>query len=438
MPWMSVLDPQRRVAAATIAREVIVRSTDPEYRSVALAAAGQQTQFPSALRWDPYGIAAGDAGLAVLCAHMDAWLPGEGWDEIAHGFLTVAAREVERSPRIPPGLFGGLSGLAFATASLSRGGARYEQLLSNLDEALAPQAAACGERLRAGHGRGRVSEFDVISGASGIGLYLLQRDVHGVLPQVLSGLVSLAEPQAKPPRWMTPPHMLGDESLMRLCPWGSLNCGLAHGIPGPVALLALALRAGLAVPGQDEAVRQLADWLIAHRADDEWGVNWPAVVPLPPPKAPQLNPMLEPCRSAWCYGSPGVARALWLAGDALDDTGLRELAVEAMHAVLARPVKERRIESPTLCHGVAGLLQIVLRFAHDTGLPAFSDAAAELVNQLLAVYEPERPLAYASLEPGSNPVDHAGLLDGAPGIAMALLAAATDTEPTWDRLFLLS
>ena len=79
MPWMSVLDPQRRVAAATIAREVIVRSTDPEYRSVALAAAGQQTQFPSALRWDPYGIAAGDAGLAVLCAHMDAWLPGEGW-----------------------------------------------------------------------------------------------------------------------------------------------------------------------------------------------------------------------------------------------------------------------------------------------------------------------------------------------------------------------
>ena len=181
---------------------------------------------------------------------MDAWLPGEGWDEIAHGFLTVAAREVERSPRIPPGLFGGLSGLAFATASLSRGGARYEQLLSNLDEALAPQAAACGERLRAGHGRGRVSEFDVISGASGIGLYLLQRDVHGVLPQVLSGLVSLAEPQAKPPRWMTPPHMLGDESLMRLCPWGSLNCGLAHGIPGPVALLALALRAGLAVPGR--------------------------------------------------------------------------------------------------------------------------------------------------------------------------------------------
>ena len=43
---------------------------------------------------------------------------------------------------------------------------------------------------------------------------------------------------------------------------------------------------------------------------------------------------------------------------------------------------------------------------------------------------------------GRNPrggrIDQAGLLDGAPGIAMALLAAATPQPPNWDRLFLLS
>jgi hypothetical protein len=80
----------------------------------------------------------------------------------------------------------------------------------------------------------------------------------------------------------------------------------------------------------------------------------------------------------------------------------------------------------------------VVRFANDTGLPAFSAAATELAYELLAAYEPSRPLAYASIEPGGNPVVRAGLLDGAPGVAMVLLAAATDTEPTWDRLFLLS
>ncbi len=429
---------ERRAAAASVARDVVVRSTDPEYLSIAVAAAGRQTQFPSTLRWEPYGIAAGDAGLALMCAYSDACLPGEGWDVVGHGFLTAAGRGAERVPRVSPGLFGGLSGLAFATASLSRDGTRYQRLLCNLDEALAPEATASGERLRSDRGPGPVSEFDVIAGASGVGAYLLKRDVHGVLPEVLSGLVSLAEPQEGPPRWMTPPQLLGDESLVRSYPRGNLNCGLAHGIPGPLALLALALPAGSEVPGQYEAVRRLAEWLVAHRADDEWGVNWPAVVPLATPDAPELDPRLEPSRSAWCYGSPGVARALWFAGEALDDAGLRDLAVEAMHAVLRRPLQQRRIESPTFCHGVAGLLQIVLRFAHDTGLTAFSDAAVELVDQLLAAYEPRRPLAYASLEPGRNPVDHAGLLDGAPGVAMALLAAATDSEPTWDRLFLLS
>ena len=313
-----------------------------------------------------------------------------------------------------------------------------ERCLASLDGALAPGAAALGEGLRLRSGPGPVSDFDVISGASGIGAYLLRRDPYEVLPQVLTGLVSLAELRDGPPRWMTPPDLLGDPSMVRQFPSGNLNCGLAHGIPGPLALLALSLRGGVEVPGHADAVRQLADWLLGHRADDQWGVNWPAAIPVTPPGARGDPGQLPPTRSAWCYGSPGVARALWLAGEALDDQGLRDFAVEAMQAVFRRPIPERRIESPTYCHGIAGLLQIVLRFAIDTGLPTFSGAAADLVDELLAAYEPDRPLAFASIEPGSNPVDRAGLLDGAPGVAMALLAAATDIEPAWDRLFLLS
>jgi lantibiotic biosynthesis protein len=421
-----------------VARDVAVRASDPPRISAALAAAGGQTLFPESLHWEPHGVAEGDAGLALMCAYLDACLPSKGWDVAAHGFLTVAARGAERRSWLPPGLFEGLSGLAFATASLSRDGTRYQRLLATLDQALALEASTLGARLQ-GQEPGAVSEFDVISGASGVGAYLLRRDAHGVLPEVLRGLVSLAQPQDGPPRWMTPPQLLGDTSMSRVYPWGNLNCGLAHGIPGPLALLALALGGGVEVSGQAEAVRRLADWLLAHRADDHWGINWPMAVPLAPAGAPDPDSAeLEPSRSAWCYGSPGIARALWLAGDSLEDDALREVAVEAMRAVLRRPVYERRIESPTFCHGVAGLLQIVLRFAHDTGLAVFTDAAAELADQLLAAYEPERPLGYASLEARSNPVDRAGLLDGAPGVAMTLFAAATDVEPTWDRLFMLS
>jgi len=106
--------------------------------------------------------------------------------------------------------------------------------------------------------------------------------------------------------------------------------------------------------------------------------------------------------------------------------------------VYRRPLSARQIDSPTFCHGVAGLMQITLRFAHDTGLPQFREAAQALGSQLLSLYDPKTLLGYYSLEPGGNRVDQPGLLDGVPGVVLVLLAAATDVEPAWDRLFLLS
>jgi lantibiotic biosynthesis protein len=438
MSWASLLDGERRAAAAAVARDVVVRSTDAEHLAAAAEDAGRVPEGLLPPRWEPYSVGAGDAGLAIACAYLDACLPGEGWDVVGHRFLATAVGGLDGGRRrAPPGLFVGLSGLAFAAAALSRDGRRYQRLLAELDGALAPRVAPLAERLRSGS-PGPVSDFDLIAGASGIAAYLLTRDPHGVLPGLLEGLVAIAEETDGPPRWMTPPGLLGDELAARIFPQGNLDCGLAHGIPGPLAVLALALRAGAAVAGQAEAVRRIADWLVAHRVDDDWGANWPPAVPLAGAGERESDRALEPSRAGWCYGSPGVARALWLAGEALGDAALRQLAVEAMLAVVARPPSQRAIPSPTFCHGRAGLLQIVLRFAHDTGHPAFVDAAAAFVDDLLDARQPDRPLGYGSPVPGSDPIDHAGLLDGAPGVAMALLAAATETEPAWDRLFLLS
>jgi hypothetical protein len=127
-----------------------------------------------------------------------------------------------------------------------------------------------------------------------------------------------------------------------------------------------------------------------------------------------------------------------LAGQALDHSGYRELALAAMEAVYRRPLTERRIDSPTFCHGVAGLLQITLRFAQDTQRALFMEAAGRLAEQLLSSYALDSRLGYRSLEPGGQQVDQPGLLDGASGVPLVLLAAATAVEPAWDRLFLLS
>jgi len=414
----------------------------------AAAAAGSQTAFPRTAHWIPYTISQGYSGLAVLWGYLDSCFGEEGWDRTGREHLEMAVRGAESSPGIPLGLFSGLSGLAFGALQLSRHGTRYQRLLTSLDEAIVPQAIAMADRVRDQTNGVSVGDFDVISGLSGTGAYLLsRRDQPGVatgVNAVIQALLEIVAEENGVPRWHTPVRLLWDEEVMSAYPQGNLNCGLAHGVPGVLALLSMALRSGIAIPGMAEVIGRTSDWLCENRCDDEWGVNWPTAVHLVHSPDGRLgsgdakSAPHGPSRSAWCYGSPGIARSLWLAGEALDRDDLRDLAVSAMEAVFRRPIPVRRIDSPTFCHGVSGLLAITLRFVNDTGVAALAEGSRMLIQQLLGSYQPTSLLGFRNIETDNQEVDQPGLLDGAPGVALVLLAAATLTEPTWDRLFLLS
>ena len=170
-------------------------------------------------------------------------------------------------------------------------------------------------------------------------------------------------------------------------------------------------------------------------------MNWPSAVPL---KRHGERLRAGTCEglagthAGWCYGSPAVARALWLACRARRNAAYTALALDAMHAVMRRPPAARGLSSPALCHGLAGLLCITLRFRQDVPDNRFTTFGRMLLRQIEEMHESDSLLGYRTTEPGGGRIDQAGLLDGAPGIAMALLAAATPQPPSWDRLFLLS
>ena len=422
-PWRAVLRADQAAATVGVAREVADRLRDRDLVESTIMAAPKQTGYPDSVHWQPHKVAEGYTGLALVCGYLDACFPDEGWDATAHEYLVLAARGAERHGHLPVGLYGGLSGLGFAAWMLSRRGTRYRQLLSSVEDALLPEVVELADTLYRQEQDVSVGQFDVISGLGGVGAYLLfrqeEKGASDALRSVLRALVTLTTEEEGVPRWHTPAHLIADETMARIYSDGNLNLGLAHGIPGPLALMALALRSGVVVDGLAETVNRLASWLGQQRIDDAWGANWPTVVPLAPAGpdgAVAVSRPVEVSRTAWCYGSPGIARALWLAGEALDHPGHRELAVEAMQAVYSRPLDARRIDSPTFCHGVAGLLQITLRFAQDSGKPLFTEAARELGEQLRSLYEPDSLLGYRSLEPGGRRVDQPGLLEGAPGV----------------------
>ncbi|KJS51707.1 hypothetical protein VM98_35680, partial [Streptomyces rubellomurinus subsp. indigoferus] len=68
---------------------------------------------------------------------------------------------------------------------------------------------------------------------------------------------------------------------------------------------------------------------------------------------------------AWCYGTPGAARALFLAGTALGRADWRDAAVAAPADALADPAAWH-LAGARLCHGTGGRLRSVLRIAQDS------------------------------------------------------------------------
>ncbi|GHI10092.1 hypothetical protein AQI88_41100 [Streptomyces cellostaticus] len=395
--WQAVL-PARTAARVLEAVSVLV---------------GRPRVAPSCVQPD---LAGGGAGLVLTYHQLDRCLPGQGWGPMADDYLAATAAGAERLRVTAPGLYGGIGGPAFAALATGRGPAPAlweANILRGTD--------ALRDTLRGAHGVS-TRTFDLISGLTGTGAYLLTRaeadQDHDALREILRALVGLCRERAGTPRWHTPADSIRDHAARDRLPHGALNYGLSHGIAGPLALMSLALTAAIQVPGLRDTAEHLTARLTAARTDDTWGPNWPGLTALP-------NGSGTPVHSSWCYGSPGVARALWLAGRALDDTSTRKLAVQALKAALIRPAPERGIDdNPGLCHGLAGLLHITLRFAHDTADPGLAAAATALAEHLLQQKE------FTRQDPG--------FLEGAAGVVLALLAAATDQAPLWDRALLLA
>jgi hypothetical protein len=424
MTWRPVLTGAEAGRVRAVALEVASRLAAREH-------AGEVRPLP--------GLSSADSSIALVCAQLDPLLPEAGWDRAGHVHLTAAARAAERDGT-PLGLFDGVAGVGCAAQRLAAGRTRYGTLLAAIDDAIAEGVAASSASLA----RSRavpVRSWDLISGITGIGVYLLGRReepaARAALDQTLASLVGLMRETEGVPRWATPPEHLY-EDMRASTPEGNLNCGVAHGAPGSLALMSLALAEGVEVSGQVDAMRRMADWLAAQGRPGRFGPEWPAVIPLGETQRPGRE---RPARPGWCYGNAGVARALWLAGEALGEQDLAQVAEVALRAALARQWKERPLDAPTLCHGTAGLAQVTLRIAADSGAEDLAREARRMCLELFERFDPDTPLGYraeAQLRDSRGIGVDATLLDGAAGPALVLLAAATDMDPGWDRAMLLS
>ncbi|HTR51378.1 MAG TPA: lanthionine synthetase LanC family protein [Kofleriaceae bacterium] len=320
----------------------------------------------------------GAAGRALLLSYLER-------TEAADRHLDAAFDAVGG---LGPTLFDGLAGVAFALAQLGH----------DIDASVDAGLARC---------LGPGLHHDLILGVSGIGVYALERwpDSATLLSAVIAWLDDHARPAEVGRYLFSEPHWI-DASRQHAS--GVIDLGVAHGQGAAIAIAASA--AALGVP----AARCLYDDLTAHL--------WSHAVADRDYRFPAVAGATEPNRSAWCYGDPGLAAALWAAATRVGDRAASERAASLARFAAARPSSATQVETSGFCHGAIGLAHVYNRIAQATGDDALAVAARAWYERALAMPLP----------------DQLDLLDGQLGIGLALHAATSSDEPMWDRAFAIS
>lgn len=329
--------------------------------------------------------------------------------ELSEGALGMALLHIERDDlaaarhSLAQAVAGGVS--AGGNASLFHGAPALEFVLGRagrtdhgvrdaVDRVVAARLAAARRRQAAG-ALPHPAEFDLIRGLTGLGALLLTRGAPSpLLGEVLAYLVSLARPVRvdgrELPGWWSPVGPAHQEM-----PGGHSDNGVAHGIAGPLAVLSLAVRHDVQVPGQPDAIDVFARWLDTHGC-----CYWTTHDQLSFPPEP------APARPSWCYGRLGIARAQQLAGISLRDPARRRAAEDTAVRTLTDPTLLGLITDASLCHGWVGLLTVARATADDSNTPdRFAPLIVDLTLRLAA-----------SLEQLPKP----GFLEGRTGAHLAL------------------
>lgn len=363
---------------------------------------------------------------AVLAHNSGRW-------EAAHAAAKAMTAQPVSMHDASASLYRGAPAVAYALHTASH--RAYQAALHVLDEQIATLVKS---RLTDAHRRmdtqvpPRLREYDLISGLTGLGAYVLSR---GSRPDLLQGVLRylvrlIEEPVIAHGRWMPGwwtsdgPKRQPDKSW----PPGHANFGMAHGVSGPIALLALSTRAGHEVPGQRRVLEQACD-LLGDWAQPEAGSGcWPEIVGLDQwLRGPSRQP--QPGRPSWCYGTPGIARSLQLAALACQRPTTQRLAEDALASCSEDPEQVGRFQDATVCHGWAGLCLALDRAANDAG-----------PDSVLHQHRATAQARLTALMERSAPPPAPGLLTGADGILLTLhtLTPAHGVSPGWDTCLLLT
>lgn len=331
-----------------------------------------------------------------------------------------------------PSLFEGLTEIALSILAVNRVTGNYKKFLDKINQLLYQwigdfiQPMDIQQNLSADH-------YDTIYGISGILKYLLliEPDDSELLVKLLSILVNLSRGEEKDvgilPRWHIKKENLKLESDRLNYPSGYINLGLAHGIAGPLVVLSESYGKGIIVDGHLEAIDRIVEIYKKFAYQINGSTYWPNFL------SPELylngkgTIHWQRYRESWCYGAIGIAKALFTAGICIGDFKLSDWAFGVIEQKAQLGTDELMLDSPTLCHGFAGVLSILNSTHHVRQSPILQSGMFQMEQLIAEMHDTNSLYGFWNIESlgnqGKIKSDKNIFLDGAAGVILALLSS---------------
>ena len=274
---------------------------------------------------------------------------------------------------------------------------------------------------------------DFLHGATGAMHYFLTRSGEPRIRQYLEELAdAFAQLAIHTVEGCWFPSFIADKKEQEF-----INTSLSHGNSGFLLILLELFRSGIRVNELSLLVKKGIEFLLAQQVIPDPEKNQYSFFPSLIHREEELNRSGNQegrtftNRLAWCYGDLNMVLLLYKAAALLGETQWMERA-----DVLGRELVQRKSEAATLvndshfCHGSAGLISCYESLYRYSGLVLYQEAAGFWLEKTREYLDQELHQSYYKGKEGD-------LLEGLPGIALALLSSQYQKETAWNRLLLL-
>lgn len=253
------------------------------------------------------------------------------------------------------------------------------------------------------------SNFDILHGALGLGLYFLKRNNFAVTGRLIRALDQCCTRRDNAIMWsrFDPFHYKGY----------LYDFGLAHGNAAHLYFLSKCFRKGIDQPLCGELISGSLNFFTSNIQDPARLYSFFPSHKKAEGYAPTLGHHYS--RLAWCYGDPGILHSMLFAAESLNDNNLRTRAVAMLEQAAGRKIRQLTgIEDAGFCHGSAGVASIFLTLHRRTDNPRFKETADHWLDQSLGFGVDPQGICGYRFKIQDEWLNATGLLTGLGGLAI--------------------